>query len=79
MTDEGILLIVGALLFIFIALPIALWLITRTLFGAAFLFAYAGEQGFIGFAVYIACWVFMFPVMLIVSLIVGILNNRKNA
>ena len=35
---------------------------------AAILFLLASEQGFIGIAVYIACWVFMFPVMLVICI-----------
>lgn len=79
MSEEGILLIAGGLILVFIVIPIALWLIARTFFGAALMFAFAGEQGFIGLAAYIACWVFMFPVMLILSLIIGVLNNPENA
>jgi hypothetical protein len=64
-----ILLVVGGL--------IALWLIyylaMLTIGGALFLLAYANEQGFIGLAVYIAAWVFMFPVMLVICIIIGLL------
>ena len=55
---------------------VALWLIfvlgRAAIVGALFLLAFAGEQGFIGLAVYIAAWVFMFPVMLVISIIVGL-------
>ncbi len=46
--------------------------------GAVFLFAFAAEQGFVGIAAYIACWVFLFPVMLVICIIVGffIMVNR---
>lgn len=63
-----ILLVVGGLF--------AIWL-AFVLFGAAFagavaLFGFAAEQGFIGIAAYIACWVFFFPVMLAIAVIVGL-------
>ena len=64
-----ILLVVGALF----ALGIFIWLCVAAIVGAIFLFAFASEQGFIGLAVYIACWVFLFPVMLIICIIVGII------
>ena len=63
-----ILLVVGAL----IALVIFIRLCIAAFAGAVFLFAYAGEQGFIGLAVYIACWVFFFPVMLIICIVIGL-------
>ena len=63
-----VLLIVGAVL--------ALWIIIvlggAAFAGAVFLFAFASEQGFIGLAAYIACWVFFFPVMLIICILVGL-------
>lgn len=43
---------------------LAFGLLATGLVGAVFLFAFAGEQGFIGVAVYFACWIFMFPLML---------------
>ena len=63
-----ILLIVGALF----ALGILFWLGMAALGGAALLFAFAAEQGFIGLAVYVACWVFLFPVMLVICIVVGL-------
>ena len=65
-----ILLVAGA--------AIALWLCWAAVVGAIFLFAFASEQGFIGLAVYIACWVFFFPVMLIICIIVGIILMFSN-
>lgn len=38
---------------------------------AAILFLLASEQGFIGIAVYFACWVFMFPVMVVICIGAG--------
>jgi hypothetical protein len=39
--------------------------------GAIQIFSFAAEQGFLGIAAYVACWVFMAPVMLVASVIVG--------
>lgn len=36
------------------------------------LFAWAAEHGFVGVAAYIACWVFMFPLMLGICAIGGL-------
>ncbi|MBM3518002.1 MAG: hypothetical protein FJX56_09055 [Alphaproteobacteria bacterium] len=38
---------------------------------AAWLLEWAGEQGFVGIYSYVALWVFLFPVMLTVCLVVG--------
>jgi len=62
-----ILLVVGALF----ALVIFVLLLWAAFFGAAFLFAAASKQGFIGLAVYVACWVLLFPVMLIICIGIG--------
>ena len=63
-----ILLVVGGIL----TLVAAIWLLIAAFGGAVFLFAFAAEQGFIGIAAYIACWVFFFPVMLVICIIVGL-------
>jgi hypothetical protein len=39
--------------------------------GALTLLSFASAQGFVGLAAYVACWVFMSPVMLTASVIVG--------
>ena len=64
-----------AVIALMIAVRLALWLIVLIATGALVLFAYAGEQGFIGIAVFIACWVFMFPVMVVLAAIIGLLNQ----
>ena len=62
----------------------ALWLIIKlgvaAFAGAVVLLAFAGEQGFIGLAAYIALWVFLFPAMLIVCIIIGLitLSNKDD-
>lgn len=65
-----ILLVVGGL----IALGIVLGLGAAAFVGAVVLFGFAAEQGFIGIAVYVACWVFGFPVMLVICIIVGLFH-----
>lgn len=40
--------------------------------GAIILLVAAADQGFVGIAVYATCWVFLFPIMVIASLIVAI-------
>ena len=62
-----ILLVLGA----WAALVIFIWLCGAAFAGAAFLFALAVGQGFIGRAAYVACWVLLFPVMLIVCIVIG--------
>ena len=61
-----ILIIVGIL-----ALLIALILLKFLFAGAVILFNWASEQGFVGVAVYFACWVFLLPVMIAACIISG--------
>lgn len=70
-TDEITLLIVVIILGI-LGLLLAFWLIRLALIGAIVLFEFAADQGFIGLAAYVACWVFLFPVMLVICIIVGL-------
>ena len=74
------LLVVGGLAIIamLIALRLPLWVITIVATGAFVLFGYAGEQGFVGVAAFIACWVFIFPVMAALAAIIGLLNQPAN-
>jgi hypothetical protein len=58
-------------LLVLVGLFVAFYLIKALFIGAIFLFAWAGEQGFIGVAVYFACWIFLFPVMLGASILSG--------
>ena len=55
----------------FFALSIVICLLILLVFGAIGLFAWAGEAGFVGLAVYFACWFFMFPLMIVASIIFG--------
>ena len=55
-----------------IAIPVVLgllWLAESALGVAIGLFKIASEWGFVGIAIYVACWVFMFPIMVAVCLI----------
>lgn len=53
-------------------LSLVILLAIAALGGAAYLFYFAIEQGFIGLAAYVAAWVFMFPVMLVISTGIGV-------
>ena len=46
----------------------AIGILKRPSIVATDLFVWASEQGFIGVAVYVACWVFMFPVMVFICI-----------
>ena len=63
-----LLLVFGGLVGLWVA-----YLLSRAaLLGAAHLLGLAAEQGFIGLAAYLACWVFFPPVMLVVCIVLGI-------
>ena len=70
LTVEGII----ALALGIVALVIAFFLIKYLIRGAVILFLWAGEQDFLGLAVYFACWFFMLPLMGIVSIVVGAID-----
>ena len=40
--------------------------------GAGVLFRWAYEQAFVGVAVYFACWIFLFPLMLVACFVAAI-------
>lgn len=71
---EGIVVIVLLIL----ALAIVVLLLKYAFIGAVFLFAWASEQGFIGVAVYFACWIFLFPFMLVASIVTGFFTNTPD-
>ncbi len=54
-----------------VLLVIAYFLIKYLLIGAISLFLWAVEQGFVGVAAYFACWVFLFPIMVVASIVTG--------
>jgi hypothetical protein len=83
-TIGNVAVVVGALIGVALLLVLAFALLIagvtgaiRTigyaLAGALQLFGFAAEQGFLGIAAYVACWVFMAPVMLIGCIVVGYL------
>lgn len=63
MTDTFI--IVGMIVFGLIGLA-------ALVLGAIDIFTYAGEQGFVGIAAYVACWVFLGPIIATISVIIGL-------
>jgi hypothetical protein len=54
-----------------LAIIIGIFFIVSFVIGVINLFVFAINQGFIGLAVFLACWFFMWPVMLVVSLLFG--------
>ena len=67
------LLLIGVVL-----LFLGLWLVKRAFRVALNLLAWASDQGFLGVAAYLACWIFLFPVMLAVCFI-GALSVSSGA
>lgn len=67
---EITLLVIGGL----IALGVVGWLLLCALIGFGILFEMAADQGFLGLAAFVACWVFFAPVMLVICIIVGALS-----
>ena len=68
---ENVYWIIGGI----VCLVIVLWLIWFLFVGAIAIFGYAGNSGFVGVAVYFACWFFMFPLMIVCSIIVGLVGS----
>lgn len=60
-------------LIVIILIVVGLIGLAALIIGALSLFAFAAEQGFIGLAVYFACWVFLLPIMVGASIVVGII------
>lgn len=71
-----VLIIVGGVVAIF-AIWAAVWLIRCAFRGAVVLLAFAAEQGFVGLAAYVACWVFLLPVMLVICVFVGMVAGKE--
>ena len=59
-------------LLIIVAIILGLAGLAALIVGAVALFALAAEQGFIGLAAYFACWVFLLPIMVVASIVVGL-------
>ena len=60
----------------------SLWLISKlieyTIAGAGLLGLFCGEISGTAFVIYIACWIFAFPVMLVLSILAGLIVGRLN-
>lgn len=61
------------------ALLLSAFLLLLVFMGSVVTLGYAAEKGFVGYAAYGAAWVFLFPLMLAASLIVGIIAAREQA
>ncbi|KAA0909830.1 hypothetical protein FLO80_19895 [Aquicoccus porphyridii] len=66
-----IFLVIGAIVLGLLALYLAFLVLVAGFMGAAWMFAYAAAQGFLGVVAYVAAWVFLFPFMAIASLGLG--------
>ncbi len=53
---------------------LGLWLCYAALIGALARFGMASLHGFIGLAAYLACWVFLVPIMLGLSVLIGVIR-----
>ena len=71
MNMEILAVIVGIVVTILL-LILAIKLLAKFIQGAGIVFSFASEQGFIGLAICLACFVFMFPVMVIISVIIAL-------
>ncbi len=77
MTLEMIIAIVLGCAAIFYGCVILLWIMAVTFDGGLAIYIVARDQDFLGVAGYVACWVFMFPVMLVISFIVGLFDPMR--
>ena len=71
----GIILLIGGAI---IALLLALAILMYGFTGAMLQFAWASEFGFVGVVVFLAAWVFMFPIMAIWAVLWGWADSREN-
>ena len=74
MDDATLWVLVGA--GVLAALAVSFFVLRWIYWGAIVLFHWAAEQAFLGVIAYAAAWVFLFPLMLVASLVVGILAGR---
>jgi uncharacterized membrane protein len=66
----------GLLLVGLVALALALWLIFVAFNGALVMLSFASAQGFVGLVAFVAAWVFLFPVMLLIAIVIGFFMHR---
>ncbi len=76
MNQDHILIFAGLLIVLVLIIWIALKVIRWIFYGAGILLAFAAAQGFIGIAAYVALWVLAFPIMLIISALIGLFTFR---
>jgi hypothetical protein len=62
---------------IVVVLILGLALLGMVIEGAIALLAYASEQGFVGIITYFAAWVFLFPLMITLSIVIGVLSTAS--
>jgi hypothetical protein len=81
MDEHGsdLLLLGGLLLAGLFVLGLALWLIWFAFAGAVIMLSFAAAQGFVGLVAFVAAWVFLFPVMLPVAIVMGFLAGRADS
>ena len=77
-SDITILILVGVVVGLGV-LALLFYFFLRMLAIAALLFAWASDQGFVGIAAYVACWVFLFPIMVAVCLIGALFYSEEPA
>ena len=75
MEGLGIILLLGGAI---IALLLALAVLMYGFTGAMLQFAWASEFGFVGVVVFLAAWVFMFPIMAIWAVLWGWAASRED-
>ncbi len=75
---ENVVLIAVGIVALIIALYLLKYLFAYLFIGAAVLLGWAGESGFVGVAAYFACWIFMFPFMIVGCIIAGVVISWSN-
>src|SRR6056297_2453184 len=61
----------GLLLAGLFALLLAIWLLMLAFAGAIVMLSLAAAQGFVGLVAFVAAWVFLFPIMLVIAIVLG--------
>ena len=67
-----LLIVVFGVLALCVAIMIAVWVVMAVVMGALNLLSFAGEYGAVGVGIYIMCWIFAAPVMLVVCTFSGV-------
>lgn len=78
MSELAIFLVIGVGVTLLLLIIVALFLgIAPLVEGAAGLWHWAAEWGFVGFALFIICWVLAPILMVIVCLVIGLIARRR--